>query len=532
MTLKKTILHQIFSLLFVFLFLFSCSRKEATEWNTKWKAPILHGVLSFENILGDSLLKRGDEGNLIFVWNQSLSDLFFSDLIEIPDTAVFNNFSLPFGNVTLGPSDPLINQIREVKFNVPNADLVFARVKSGQVRVRLSNQVAEKIQLNYEIPSATINGQILSVSHLLDASTAQGPGTYFTSIDLSGYDLDLTGPAKNLSNTIYTRLNAIVNPNGSNVLVTNQDSLIIEMFLENIVVEYARGYFGKQKITIGPETTGFNLFDNRVSGDLQTGPIGIHLDVTNYAGFDARLKVNQFSSYNSKTGQQENLNHQLIGTPQNISRASDFPLTPTRYSWDLSSGVSNVQSLFAIYPNSFTSGFELEINPFGNISGGHDFVYTDNAFEIDLSVEAPLSFYLESLVLADTLTVTIDENDDIPGNLDETKLELIVENSFPFSCYVEFYDFSDNTPGALLINQVRIEAATLLQDEKSTVPYAGIIPIPVAKSLIERLKSNNRVLMMVRLDTDLGGKQMRVFEGYKIDVSLVAKSTVAMKAGK
>jgi hypothetical protein len=523
---KHYFLLSILSLVF-----FSCQRKEATEWNTKWKAPLLHGVLSFENILGDSLLKRGEAGNLIFVWKKSLSDFFFDDLISIPDTGVFDNFSLPFGSINLGPGDPILNQVKEMKFNVPNADLLFAKVKSGQVRVRLSNQVTEKIQLDYEIPSATLNGQVLSVSQLIDAATSQGPGTYFTSVDLTGYTLDLRGPGQNLSNTIYTRLNAMINPSGNSVLVTNQDSLIIELYLENIVVEYARGYFGKQKFVTDSQSTPFDFFNNRVSGQLQTDSMSIHLDVTNYAGFDAILKVNEFSSYNAKTGEQAGLNHQLIGIPQNITRASDYPLTPTRYSWDLSSGVSNIQSLLNIYPTSFTSGFELEVNPFGNISGGNDFLYTDNAFEIDLNIEAPISFYLESLVLADTLTVGV-EDTEIPADLDETSLDLIVENSFPFSCYVEFYEFSNNVAGPLLIDQIRIEAATLLSDEKTTLPFFGIIPIPVARELLDKLRANNKVLMMVTLDTDLGGKPMRVYEGYKIDLSLVAKSTIAMKAGK
>jgi hypothetical protein len=517
--------------LLVSVLVYSCKRKEATEWNTQWKAPLLHGVLSFENILGDSLLKKGESGNLIFVWNKSLSDIFFDDLIEIPDTGVFDNFSLPFGSINLGPGDPIMNQVKEMRFNVPSADLLFAKVKSGQVRVRISNQVAEKIQLNYEIPSATLNGQMLSVAHLLDEADAQGPGTFYTSIDLTGYSLDLRGPGQNLSNTIYTRLNASINPSGNSVLVTSQDSLIIELYLENIVVEYARGYFGQQSFVTANQTTPFDFFNNRVRGQLETDSISIHLDVTNYAGFDAVLKVNEFTARNAKTGEQVSLNHQLIGKPQNITRASDYPLTPTRYSWDLSSGVTNIQSLLNIYPTSFTSGFELDVNPFGNISGGNDFLYTDNAFEIDLNIEAPISFYLESLVLADTLSVNVEEAE-IPADLDETQIDLIVENSFPFSCYVEFFEFSNNEAGPLLINQIRIEAATLQADGKTTVPYFGIIPIPVARALLDKLKLNNKVLMMVTLDTDLNGKPMRVYEGYKIDLSLVAKSSISIKAGK
>jgi hypothetical protein len=314
-------------------------------------------------------------------------------------------------------------------------------------------------------------------------------------------------------------------------LVTSQDSLIIELYLENIVVEYARGYFGQQSFVTANQTTPFDFFNNRVRGQLETDSISIHLDVTNYAGFDAVLKVNEFTARNAKTGEQVSLNHQLIGKPQNITRASDYPLTPTRYSWDLSSGVTNIQSLLNIYPTSFTSGFELDVNPFGNISGGNDFLYTDNAFEIDLNIEAPISFYLESLVLADTLSVNVEEAE-IPADLDETQIDLIVENSFPFSCYVEFFEFSNNEAGPLLINQIRIEAATLQADGKTTVPYFGIIPIPVARALLDKLKLNNKVLMMVTLDTDLNGKPMRVYEGYKIDLSLVAKSSISIKAGK
>ena len=64
----------------------------------------------------------------------------------------------------------------------------------------------------------------------------------------------LSGSSGNSFNIIQTNVNIKVDPtNATDVSASNQDTVYITNELSNIKIDYAKGYFGNQSFTIGPE---------------------------------------------------------------------------------------------------------------------------------------------------------------------------------------------------------------------------------------------------------------------------------------
>ena len=73
--------------------------------------------------------------------------------------------------------------------------------------------------------------------------------------------LDLRGPQFEDVNTLQTNMGAQIDPSGSGVWVTSDDSLILSANYIGLVPQYARGYFGQRTVEAGPDTNQLTLFD-------------------------------------------------------------------------------------------------------------------------------------------------------------------------------------------------------------------------------------------------------------------------------
>src|SRR5690606_19493615 len=79
---------------------------------------------------------------------------------------------------------------------------------------------------------------------------------------------------------------------------------------------------------------------------------------------------------------------------------------------------------------------DITINPLGNISNGHDFLYYDSKLSAEMEVDIPLRLIATDLTLRKTVTV------DLPGSADahawkSGMLHLFAANGFPFSAGIE-----------------------------------------------------------------------------------------------
>lgn len=526
--LRAILLRSVLPFALLLLLFAGCRRLEPTSWDTEWTGPLFKTSLGVRNLLGDSLISAGPDGNLSIFYQRSFNTIPNELLADIPDTALVNYYALPFGALTLSPGDPLLSQITEIKFGVPTAELQSVWVRSGRVRVVIDNQVQKAVKLSYKIPSAKSNGNPLVIDVILPGAQGNIPGTYRNTIDLAGYRFDLRGQALNKANTIFTDINAQIDPQAQGtVLVSSQDSIVIKVFLEDIIPEYAKGYFGQPQVesTVKDEAT--TLFDPVISGYFKLESAAIRMKVKNYIGADGTMKISNITSINTKTGVAVDLGGQVAGRTFNIHRAGDYPLTPTEYSFDISTNTSAINQFIENMPNVIRSGYSLKVNPLGNMSGGNDFVYFDKAVDARLEVEVPLRFEMNYLTIADTL-----ETDSV--NLPQVsiynggKIKLVVSNGFPLEAALTLYFIHDDGTLEPVFDTFTIGAASTGSNGKVTMPWSSILPATVSAELAERLLKENRLLAMARFHTP--GK-VQLYDDYRLNLQLVADAgfTISVK---
>ena len=172
--------------------------------------------------------------------------------------------------------------------------------------------------------------------------------------------------------------------------------------MKSIVPYYAKGYFGQSNDTSNSESR-VTLFDRIQAGTFSLEDATLNLDVKNGIGADIRAGLLGFRSVNTRTGNTVAMQHSSVQQIFNVQRATDFPFTPSNYSFEYNKSNSNLISLLENMPNRFDLSYYTELNPFGNISNGNDFVYTDKAIDAHVKLDIPLHFSSNNLTLVDTV---------------------------------------------------------------------------------------------------------------------------------
>ncbi|MCC6837250.1 MAG: hypothetical protein IT234_01815, partial [Bacteroidia bacterium] len=332
---------------------FSCRKElEKPSWDTQILAPLVNASMNINNLLPDSILQANADSSMKIVFRNDIFNLSMDTLFQIPDTIIKNGYNIPL-STTLNPGQTVLNNVTtETTYQIQDAQLRTATIKSGFVNYKIKSKIHEITDFVYSIPCAKKNGIPFSINVSVPAAVGSTPGVYNQTFDLSGYVIDLTGIANNKVNTIYTSLTASISPLGQPVAIVPSDSLIIENKFYDVIPYYAKGYFGNNTINIGPETSNFTLFERITDGTIQLEDVNLNLYIENPIGLDARVFINNLQSINSRTGNTINLSNSIIGSPININRAAESGgnVYPTYANFPLTVSNSNIKPMIENLP--------------------------------------------------------------------------------------------------------------------------------------------------------------------------------------
>lgn len=340
----------------VFTLAISCRKAiDKPTWDVDVIAPLVNTSLNINQLLpADVLIVNGDT-SLKIVYNTDIFNIDVDSLFKIPDTTITEIYIVPL-NLIADPGDSFYSNDEERPLNVTNGvELNYASIESGFIELEVFNDIQEKVLVTYKILSATKFGDTLTLTELIDAGTSTEPGYFKKTIDISDYNLNLTGINGNKTNTVVTQAVASVDTNGSTVNINIGQKIRYNNTLKDVVPFYVRGYFGSQSYHFGPETTGFTVFDRIVNGTLDIEDVDVNISFENGIGVDAQLVINQFKTINTRNGANASLNHSIIGTPININRSTQTNSIPevnyTYYTNFLSTSNSNRYNLIKLFPN-------------------------------------------------------------------------------------------------------------------------------------------------------------------------------------
>ena len=517
---KNTQLKYLFFFFLSLLILGACKKREPTDWDTNLLGPLFKTSLTIDQILPDSLTQINSDNSINVVYDDHFNSSGFVNTQELPDTAIIKYFTIPFGSIYLNPGDNFLDLTEETKLNFEPLELSRLIVKSGEIEVKIMNKINQPVDVTYILPKAIKNGIPYTFNATIPAFNSSNGGNYIATFNLNGYDFDLRGVSGANVNRLVTRLIANVSPTATGIAqIFSTDSLSVSLKLKSIVPYYAKGYFGQSKDTSYTNSR-LTLFDRIVAGNFALQEAKLNLDIKNGIGADIRASLLSFTSINNKTGNSIALQHTSVAQTFNVHRATDFPFTPTLYNFEYNNTNSNLVSLLENMPTNFSYGYATELNPFGNISNGNDFVYTDKAVEAHVRLDIPLHFSSTNLTLVDTIYLQKDSIDE-HNTVKSAVLNLIAVNSFPFDADVKFY-LLDNylQKQEQLMDKTTILAAQPDADGRVRTTQESKLPVTISNELLNKLLEKRKVLAVVTINTLNNPMKYKIYSDYKLDLKL------------
>lgn len=468
-------------------------------------APLAFGSISINDYDGSDQFQINGDDTLRLVVDDTIFSIGLEDLIDIPDTAVLQEYSIPFNGLTIPPGVPFYGDTSRTTYRLNSVKLKYAILREATIKLEFSNTIDKPVVFSYTVLSATKNGQAYVISE-----TVPGNTTFTKTISLAGYDLDLRGPRGNLSNTITAVYSVMIDPNETQSHVFSLgDRFAIETTFKSIVPEYLTGYFGSEVVDFN-ETVDFDFFDNYPFSYLDIKEFDLNLKVDNGIGADLSLDVKSIDAFNHLSSQSAALNHALVGSAVGLSRAVQLyqnnDVKHQQVEFNFSNSNSNLDELIEVAPSGFDLDLGVSLNPFGNISLGNDFAFYNHNLSMILSGEVPLNFGLGRLHLKDSVEYSFeiaDQDTSLINRLNYGQLKVLLNNGYPLSSDIQIYvlDESLTLIDSLFSERQVISGLGANTQAADTNFSSSTILVPLDQDKLDRLETGKNLLLDVYLST-------------------------------
>ncbi|MDQ3101409.1 MAG: hypothetical protein M3R08_08480, partial [Bacteroidota bacterium] len=148
-----------------------CQKQEPARWDVDLLGPLVKTSLSIDDLIPDSLLISGDNGNVSLLYRDELFALRLDTVIDYPDTSFLYNYSLPFaGPIDIAAGVSPFNQNDVTNFDLGDVALRTLILREGYLDLELKNMVASTVLGHFALPGATLPAG----SPMLDLSVPAG----------------------------------------------------------------------------------------------------------------------------------------------------------------------------------------------------------------------------------------------------------------------------------------------------------------------------------------------------------------------
>lgn len=404
-------------------------RKEPVSWNADWVVPLAQGELDIGDFVKEDYLSADDNGLLYLSVQRSFNEFNLDSVLSVLDTVIHSQFQLdvPFSQFTVPAGFSLFDITEAEELELSPIQMRKLKIKSGKLNYSVKNYFTAPLEVSYQIPSVLISAVPYGLETAIAARSGSVAGSSSGTADLSGAEFDLRGPGLNAYNVIQSVFNVVVAPEaGDGVTVFAADSIVVDLEFEDVVIDYALGYFGKHTIT-ETRTLPIDAFSSIGIDALQFEMATLAFDLKNYTGIDLSLKIDDIRAV--RGSQQVSLSAQPLLPAIQLARGFDYGsgVVPTGFDAEINPLNSQILPFLSLLPEQIEMDYTLKVNPLGDISGGNDFFYLDKSIEANLDMQVPLCFAAKGLVLRDTLSVTKKPGVNVSGDV-----IIRATNAFPF----------------------------------------------------------------------------------------------------
>jgi hypothetical protein len=157
----------------------------------------------------------------------------------------------------------------------------------------------------------------------------------------------------------------------------------------------------------------------------------------------------------SKITQVQNTNHQ--GSTVNLSApciGQNLFLAPATGTWNalnpstqqlaINSSNSNIEGLLENLGSTLNLGYEVTLNPNGNLNGGWDEIFSTSRIKVELHAQMPLQLQADQLTLVDTFAISLKQNQQ-KTHVIGGYFQVDVANAFPLQSQLKLTFLSENS---------------------------------------------------------------------------------------
>ena len=523
----------------LFICLFCQCKRNPTTWADDLVAPLANGNLTLGSLFPDTVIKANNDSSLSIILNTNLINYQLDSLLKIPDTTITNPSLSPISStISPGMMLPLgTASTSTTQYTLPNGiQLRKAIIKQGKVLVVMQNSVTEPLVYLYQLASASKAGVVLNQTFNIPAAPSRTtPYTYTTSIDLSGYTIDLTGTGNSVNTIVQNgALNVAPSPLAHYDSLIAGEGLISNFAFQGLVPQYALGYFGNQTIKVGPDTAAFNVFNSIKKGILNLNSATVAFTVTNQFGVAMQANISNISSINTNNPSTvilSNIPNQLNNIYVPAAHDNNGPNNPvvsisaSPRTLTFNNSNSNITAFIGNLPGKLSYRLTAQVNPppASTGSGNNDFAYNGTSFSANLNMNVPLYFSASNLMLGDTVTLNLSTVGQLQ-NINKGNLILTATNSYPFSINLTatLLDANRQVIGTLFSNPGLIQVPPLDPNGKVISPLQSKLYIPLTPQRVNNLQKARYVYYTATFNTANQPNQVKFYSNYTLGLLLTA----------
>lgn len=493
-------MKQTATILFALLFLASC-KKEDTVWDADWSAPLINDTLSLKHLVNDSTLAESG-GYYVVDLTRTLFDLNVSDFVSIPDTTIEQIYSFS-ANLPLSPGFSFVNNQEEHDLDMKGIELKFITLRAGKIDIRLENPLPTITHFSVTLPGVKKDGVTFSQQFSAPPGTSTVPGITEETVDMSGYEFDLTGSTGGSSNKLRSIVAVSTDANGPSVTVTPADITRVKATFRDVQLNYARGYFGDDIVSDTSEVF-LEIMNSITSGMIDLPNTSITFEIVNGIKVGAEGTLLMASNTNAQ-GNTVNLTGGQMGSSFNIDPAtgSYATLTPSVKSINFNSSNSNIEQYLENLGANQKLGYQMQLNPWGNVSGGYDELFPNSRLTIRMKAQLPLNVGMYDLTLRDTFDITLNQDPE-KTHVKSGELILKASNGFPISGNVKLHMLNEG--GALMYtvlgsSEVRSSAYGSFKPEHNLNVCDSEIHFVFPEGLVEVIDDVRKIVVETSFNT-------------------------------
>ncbi|MEY2924358.1 MAG: hypothetical protein RLZZ337_906 [Bacteroidota bacterium] len=479
---------------------------DAVKWNPSIAIPLVYSKIAVRDFIGQlsglSFLKVEDDGGLTIVYSNEYESKRAEDLITLTDQDFSSTYTLSASEInTLSTTGNLtINTSALFNYDLGSSEMDRVLYKGGTAAFAVSSTLQHDIKCTISLNEGKKSG--LPLAAVMQTSYSLGnPNSASENVDLDGYNVDYTKTTAGTSQ-IEASIKFEITKKGSNAVLPIE-TITFDLDLVNQKFKEIVGYLGSFDFSNDVDTLEIPFFDNEGQGSFTLADPRITLNLKNSIGVPVDARLLQFYGTN-KTGNKVDLTGVPSPLPIPSLSLSEIGLTKTS-KVVLNKSTSNLADFVNNQLNKIVYEFKVEANAVG--PSVRNFFIDDSRIGGSLEIEIPIHGTARDFV------VEVDQpfEFDLEGvdEIEEVKLRLYTENSFPIGVSVQAY-FRDSVANTTIDSLIGADQLIL---PAGNVDATGIVTsanpkttdIVLTGAQAERIKPANQVRIVVRLNTTFEG---------------------------